>query len=173
MANTPRDLGGLLHAASSRLATLGDRVLAPLKITSTQWKVLVVLARHGDLRVSAIVETLQHDQAAVSRLVTRMQRSGLVRRCDDPNDARAGVVQLTAQGRSTYRRCEARLRTVMGGLERSLSATEQVLLRSLLTRFVCAVDDSLKRRAAQTRSLWPVNARRSGPKPKATARRHR
>lgn len=146
---TVRELGALLHAASSRLATLGDRVLAPLKVTSAQWKVLVLLARHGDLRVSMIVEMLQHDQAAVSRLVTRMKRTGLVRRRDDPNDARAGVVQLTAMGRTTYHRCEARLRAVMGGLERSMKPAERVLLKSLLSRFASAIDDSVKKRTVR------------------------
>lgn len=146
MGKNGHTLGALLHAASTRLATLGDRVLKPLKVTSTQWKLLVVLARHGDLRVSAIVEVLQHDQAAVSRLVARMARAGLVRRRGDPTHARASVVQLTARGRATYQRCEALLRKVMGRLERSLRPSEHERLKASLVRFNAAIDDALKRR---------------------------
>jgi len=150
MERPVQELGALLHAASTRLSTLGDRVLKPLNVTSAQWKVLVVLARRGDLRVSVIVETLQHDQAAVSRLVTRMQRAGLVRRLDDPGDARAGVVQLTAKGRATYQQCEARLRAVMDGLEHSLSPDERVRIKALLVRLTAAIDEAL--------TQWPVQS---------------
>lgn len=51
-----QDFGALLNAASSGLSTLGDRVLKPLRVTSAQWKVLVVLARRGPSRVSDLVQ---------------------------------------------------------------------------------------------------------------------
>lgn len=144
MPNPVQDFGALLNAASSGLSTLGDRVLKPLEVTSAQWKVLVVLARRGPCRVSDLVQVLEHDQAAVSRLVTRMETTGLVVRRDDPNDARAGVVALTARGEKTYRRCDEKLRTVMGGLQRSLKPREQQVLHELLTRFTAAIDAALE-----------------------------
>lgn len=149
-----QDFGGLLNAAAAGLSTLGDRVLRPLKVTSVQWKVLVVLARRGDSRVSDLVAVLEHDQAAVSRLVGRMERSGLVRRGDDPDDARAGVVSLTARGQKTYQRCDEKLRAVLGTLERSLKPTEQAELRRLLTKFTTAIDEALEQR--------PVHRNRRG-----------
>lgn len=144
-----QDFGGLLNAASSGLSTLGDRVLKPLKVTSAQWKVLVVLARRGDSRVSDLVAVLEHDQAAVSRLVGRMERSGLVRRADDPDDARVGVVSLTKTGERTYQRCEEKLRAVMGSLQRALKASEQAELRRLLMKFTTAIDAALEQQTAR------------------------
>jgi len=144
-----RDLGALLHAASAGLATLGDRALKPLHVTSAQWKVLVVLARLGDLRGSRLVSVLKHDQAATSRLVMRMEAAGLVRRREDSADARAGVISLTRKGRAAYQRCDARLRAVMGGLERTLGQTEQRMLRMLLERFTDAIEAALGARAAR------------------------
>lgn len=143
MANPVQDFGALLNAASSGLSTLGDRVLKPLRVTSAQWKVLVVLARRGPSRVSDLVQVLEHDQAAVSRLVTRMELAGLVARRDDPNDARAGAVTLTTHGRKTYQRCDEKLREVMGSLQGSLKPREQQHLRELLTKFTTAIGAAL------------------------------
>lgn len=140
------DFGGLLNAAASGLSTLGDRALKPLKLTSTQWKVLVVLARRGDSRISDLVRVLNHDQAAVSRLVARMERAGLVRRASDPDDARAGRVSLTARGRTAYQRCDAVLRSVMKHLQSTLSPTERAELRRLLIKFTDAIDSALDQR---------------------------
>jgi DNA-binding MarR family transcriptional regulator len=139
-----RDLGALLHAASAGLATLGDRALKQLHVTSAQWKVLVVLARLGDLRGSRLVSVLKHDQAATSRLVMRMEAAGLLRRRVDSDDARATVISLTRKGRAAYQRCDARLRAVMGGLEDTLGSTEQRLLRMLLERFTDAIEEALR-----------------------------
>lgn len=138
------DLGALLNASSSRLSTLGDRVLKPLAVTSAQWKVLVVLARRGPSRVTDLVEVLEHDQAAVSRLVGRMERTGLVAREGHPEDARAVVLVLTRKGRRVYARCDEQLREVMRGLEAALTAAEQKTLRRLLVRLTASIDAALE-----------------------------
>lgn len=137
------ELGALLNAASRGLSTLGDRVLQPLHVTSAQWKVLVVLARQGPCRVADLVEVLDHDQAAVSRLVGRMEQAGLVERHLDPDDARAGVWRLTRKGRATYTRCDERLTEVMGALLAALSPGEAEQLSELLTTFTAAVQRAL------------------------------
>lgn len=149
--NADHDFGALLNTASRRLSAVGDRVLKPHKVTSAQWKVLVVLARNADSRVADLVEVLDHDQAAVSRLVTRMERAGLVRRRADPADARAGFVSLTAAGRKTYTRCDDLLRAVMNGLQTSFSSDELADLRRLLTKFTQAIDAELDRPVRRVR----------------------
>jgi DNA-binding MarR family transcriptional regulator len=153
------ELGALLNAAASGLARLGDRVLKPLKVTSAQWKLLVVLARQGPARVSDLVARLQHDQAATSRLVSRLERAGLVRRRAHPDDARAGVVELTARGHRAYVACEVKLREVMGALEEQLGAPQQRALRGLLARFAQAVDAALPGPSPRRRA--PAGRRRA------------
>lgn len=75
-----------------------------------------------------------------------MEVAGLVVRRDDPNDARAGAVALTARGRKTYERCDEKLREVMGTLQRSLKPAEQQQLRALLTKFAAAIGTALEAR---------------------------
>ena len=122
---------------------MGDRVLKPHKVTSAQWKVLVVLARTEASRVADLVEVLDYDQAAISRLVARMERVGLVRRQADPSDARAGLVTLTPAGQKTYARCDEKLRAFMSTLQTSLTSNELADLRRLLRKFTLAIDAQL------------------------------
>ncbi len=145
------ELGALLNAAASGLSTLGDRVLKPLKVTSAQWKVLVVLARQGPARVSELVARLQHDQAATSRLVARMEVAGLVRRIDDPNDARGGVIELTPRGQRAWVACDARLREVMADLEQQAGTRRSRPLSEHLAHFADAVSKALEAPAPRTR----------------------
>ncbi len=152
MPSRDHDFGALLNSASRRLSALGDRVLKPHNVTSAQWKVLVVLARNEASRVADLVEVLDYDQAAISRLVARMERVGLVRRRADPADARAGFVSLTPAGRETYTRCEQKLRAVMRTLQTSFTSNEFADLRRLLSKFTLAIDAQLDTPAPRARS---------------------
>jgi DNA-binding MarR family transcriptional regulator len=141
-----QDLGGLLQASSSRMSTLGDRVLGALGVTTPQWKVLVVLARNGPSRLTQLVEALSHDQAALSRLVVRMEKSGLVERADDPADARAQIVRLTRKGTRAYQRCDVELRPIIGELSAALGPAGDEHLKVLLNRLIEAIGEALSRR---------------------------
>jgi len=155
------DLGALLHASSGHLWTLGDRVLGPLGVTTPQWKVLVLLARGGEARVSHLVAVLQHDQAATSRLVARMEQRGLLVRAADPSDARVSIVRLTAQGRSIYAKCDVKLRAVMGRVTAALGPSGATRLRSLLARFTSALQLELAGQAPLRRRRIPSRRARA------------
>jgi DNA-binding MarR family transcriptional regulator len=79
-----------------------------------------------------------------------MQRAELVCRRRDPDDARAGVVSLTASGRLRYARCHEKLTAVMGSLEHALEPGERTELRRLLTKFTAAIDAAAERSGAAT-----------------------
>jgi MarR family transcriptional regulator, organic hydroperoxide resistance regulator len=138
-------LGQVLQRASSGLATLGNRVLAPTGVTSSQWKVLALLTTAGEARVNQLVEALDSDQAAVSRLVARMEHAGLLRRRADRRDARATALTLTARGRKASHACDRRLRRVMRALLEGLRPGERRTLVALLTRLNLAVAAALAR----------------------------
>jgi len=123
-----------LHAASAGLTTLGDRALVPLGFTFAQWRVLVALEGAGAARVSDLVEALAHDQAALSRLVARLEAAGLVRRVQVPGDARAARLLLTTRGELAVRAGRRRLASVLGRLTAPFSGTERAQLQGLLGR---------------------------------------
>ncbi|MEV4812648.1 MarR family winged helix-turn-helix transcriptional regulator [Micromonospora avicenniae] len=72
--------------------------LAPWDVSPSQARALGVLARHGVLRPGALAEHLRIAPRSATEVVDDLQRRGLVERRPDPNDRRATLVALTAEG---------------------------------------------------------------------------
>ena len=89
------------------LTTEGDRLSAPLGLSSARWKILGALARsESPLTVSQIARTMGQSRQAVQTLVNAMSGAGLVSFQDNPNHRRAKLVVLSTDGQDRYRRME-------------------------------------------------------------------
>src|SRR5688500_18439341 len=66
--------------------------------TFTTLSVLHTLTHRGPMRLTALTTTEQITQPAVTQLVGRLERDGLVERRPDPDDRRAVIVQVTPAG---------------------------------------------------------------------------
>lgn len=73
----------------------------------------------GDVRITELADRLGIDPPAVTRKVQQLERSGLLSRSTDPEDARACLVQLTSEGRRSIERL---LRARQDWLEQMLQA---------------------------------------------------
>lgn len=73
---------------------------AGLEITLPQWRVLVVVGGSGDAgaTVSEIATRIGAAVSPASKLVTRLERRGLLRTAKDPADRRVTRVRLTEAG---------------------------------------------------------------------------
>lgn len=95
------------------------------RLSFTTLSVLHTLARRSPARITELTATEQVTTSAITQLVTRLERDGLVRRAPDPSDGRATLVHITDAGREIVesRRADraARLVPLLGGL----SATER------------------------------------------------
>lgn len=92
-----------------------DRVLHQHGLCASDFEVLDVLAegsgRGGSggpegapsFRVQEISERVHLSQSALSRLIARLEKDGLVQRCMCPEDRRGVRVALTAKGRTLHR----------------------------------------------------------------------
>ncbi|NYI03796.1 MarR family winged helix-turn-helix transcriptional regulator [Allostreptomyces psammosilenae] len=102
------------------------------RLSFTTLSVLHTLARRGPVRLGELTATEQVTQSAVTQMVTRLERDGLVERRPDPTDGRAVLVHITAAGAEVVaaRRADrtARLAPV---LER-LSAEERSAIAAAL-----------------------------------------
>lgn len=97
--------------------------LAPWDLSPSLARALSVLARDGDLRLSALAERLRIVPRSATEVVDDLQRRGLADRRPDPGDRRAVLVTLTAAGQETA-----------GAIQRARQAEGE--------RFFAALDES-------------------------------
>ncbi|AIQ14037.1 MarR family transcriptional regulator [Paenibacillus durus] len=68
------------------------------KLSFTTLSVLHTLSRKSPMRLTELTATEQVTQSAITQLVTRLERDGLVERRPDPNDGRVVQVHITVLG---------------------------------------------------------------------------
>ncbi|HZR50816.1 MAG TPA: MarR family transcriptional regulator [Streptosporangiaceae bacterium] len=76
------------------------RLPAVPRLSFTTLSVLHTLSRRSPLRLGELTATEQVTQSAVTQLVTRLERDGLVERRPDPSDGRGVRVHITEAGRA-------------------------------------------------------------------------
>lgn len=68
------------------------------RLSFTTLSVLHTLARLGPMRLTELTASEQVTQSAVTQIVAKLERDGLVARRPDPSDGRAVLVSVTAAG---------------------------------------------------------------------------
>jgi DNA-binding MarR family transcriptional regulator len=109
---TTENTGFLLAKASQRFNEL---LMAGLtkkgypEVRPSYGSVLVPLFAEGDLRLGEIADRARMSKQAITGLVARCEKDGLIARVRDPGDGRAFRISLTARGRRLRRAAEATL----------------------------------------------------------------
>ncbi|HEX3907204.1 MAG TPA: MarR family transcriptional regulator [Mycobacteriales bacterium] len=108
-AETPARLRAVVGKLSRRInaATRGSTM------TPSQLSALGSIARQGPVRLSDLAELETLNPTMLSRIVANLDDAGLVHRRSDPDDRRAGLVEVTASGRRTHDRLRAQRATVL------------------------------------------------------------
>jgi DNA-binding MarR family transcriptional regulator len=137
-------------------ATLSVRHLA--RGTSlTSRNVLAALAAEGPCRLTALATATGIAQPAMTQLVGRMEREGLVVRLIDPEDGRATLVAITDAGRALRAEQRQSVRERMAELLDKLSADNQATL-ALAMRVAMPLLQQLTRDAAEHPQSEPAAA---------------
>jgi len=130
METLPFEIAETAHA----LRKAFDRRAVGLGVTRAQWKVLFRLERQPGLRQIELADMLDIEPITLSRIVDRLEESGLVERLADPADRRAWRLHVTAKAQPLI----AKLHTVgdelvahaFAGIDRAdIELTRQVLAR--------------------------------------------
>lgn len=97
--NPPTDLNVAdLTLALEDLTRILIRLPSIEKLSFTTLSVLHTLSRKSPMRLTELTATEQVTQSAITQLVTRLERDGLVERRPDHNDGRVVQVHITALG---------------------------------------------------------------------------
>lgn len=133
----PRNcVGRLLHYVKLSMTDALDEELAPLGITSAQFAILVMLHDADADSASDLCKTASYDQGAMTRMIDRLERKGLVNRVRSPDDRRRVNLELTREGRAVYPKLIASAANVNNRFLRGFSKTEVEALETLLQRML-------------------------------------
>jgi DNA-binding MarR family transcriptional regulator len=85
---------------------------------------------------SELCKGISYDPGAMTRMLDRLERRGLVRRVAHPNDRRAFNLELTAEGKAVYPKLRASVMKVLNRFLGGFSQKEAQQLESLLRRML-------------------------------------
>src|SRR5215475_15270557 len=92
-----------LFRLNSLLLTAGDRLVAPLGLTSARWQILGAIAyAERPEPVSWLARGLRANRQNVQRIINDLHSEGMVAFEANPHHRRAQLVVLTDKGRQTF-----------------------------------------------------------------------
>lgn len=132
MESPDRTLGFLLHDVARLLRKRFDQNARELDLTRSQWQVLAHLARNEGIQQGALAELMEVEPITLTRIIDRLQDSGLVERRADPRDRRAWLLYFKPMAGPTLEKVkEIGAITRQEALEGISKADYQLLMRIL------------------------------------------
>jgi DNA-binding MarR family transcriptional regulator len=149
------EVGGIAEALRVGTSLMVRHLVRGTSLTSRN--VLQALATEGPFRLTALAAATGIAQPAMTQLVGRMDREGLVVRLIDPEDARATLVVITDAGRALRDELRQSTHERMAELFDRLSADDQATL-ALAMRVALPLLQQLTRDAAEHSQSEPAAA---------------
>lgn len=131
-----RGIGRLLGQVKMAMLDAMDSEFAQFDITAAQFVILVTLAEGEADSASAMCRSVSYDPGAMTRMIDRLERKGLVRRVRSPHDRRKVNLELTPAGKAAYPKLIAVAATVLNRLLRGFTKSEVHQLESFLVRML-------------------------------------
>jgi MarR family transcriptional regulator for hemolysin len=130
METLPFEIAETAHA----LRKAFDRRACGHGVTRAQWKVLFRLSRNPGMRQIELADMLDIEPITLSRIIDRLEESGLVERLSDPTDRRAWRLHVTAKARPLIEKlrgiADEMLAEAFAGIDpKNIEITRQVLGR--------------------------------------------
>ena len=130
-----------LQIAAHRLQKVADRaLLAEAKINTAQAAALAVIGAQGSATQRDVAGQLGINESAMTPMVGRLLKMGLLKRVRDEDDVRAWRLRLSADGRSALKRVEQPFRGINQRIEAVLTAEEIMQLADYLKRIASTFD---------------------------------
>jgi DNA-binding MarR family transcriptional regulator len=91
-----------LFRATGLILTAGDRLVAPLGLTSARWRILGAIAGERPQPVAWLARDLGANRQNLQRIVNDLHADGLVAFETNPHHRRAQLVLLTDKGKRAF-----------------------------------------------------------------------
>ena len=129
-------VGAYIGRARRTIVEAIDQKLAPLDISHAQWIVVMLLGDGAAATAAELCKILIYDPGAMTRLLDRLEKKGVLRRVRARGDRRTVRLKLTAEGKRLYPRILEALVEVFNRLLRGFSRRDVRQLEDLLKRMV-------------------------------------
>ena len=129
-------VGAYIGRARRTIVEAIDQKLAPLDISHAQWIVVMLLGDGAAATAAELCKILVYDPGAMTRLLDRLEKKGVLRRARTKGDRRTVRLELTAAGKRLYPRILEALVEEFNRLLRGFSKREVRQLQELLKRMV-------------------------------------
>lgn len=138
----PKTIGFLLNDTERMFRRAFDARSRELGITATQSRVLGYVLRNPGIRQRSLAELIEVEPITLSRMISRLEQSGLIVRSADPTDRRARLLDLTPLAEPLLDELRKTARAVVAEATDGFSTAE----REQLTNLVERVRSNLSRR---------------------------
>lgn len=127
-----------LLKASKLLLAVSARSLAAVEdpVTLPQFKLLVVLAAHGDAKLVTLAERLGVNPSTAMRMLDRLIAAGLAERQTNPGNRRETALRVTPGGRRLVHDVTAARHREIAAIVARLAPEQRTALVAALTAFI-------------------------------------
>jgi DNA-binding MarR family transcriptional regulator len=141
----------LLFATGRQLSTLLHEEMADSPFTPDEFAVTSVLLLEQPVRPTELARLTGLRPTTLSNYLRRLEAAGVVSRRRDPDDGRASLVELTAEGRERTEACFPGFASAIGSFQKALAETgvPELDVVELLESVSRALDLALEKVAAE------------------------
>ena len=133
---TPSEsVGYLIRGAWQNLLKNIDAEMHELDLTGMQWGPLLFIAKSSCNTVTDCASASFSDNAAMTRMLDRLEAKGFLYRVRNAQDRRIVNVELTGSGKEIARQIPARLVRVLNHHLQGFSMAELEMFKDMLRRF--------------------------------------
>ena len=126
------ELGFLVSSVRSAIWGSIEAELQPLDITAAQFVVFNSIAMGKGRTIGEFCRLLGYDSGAMTRLLDRIEKKGLIRRVPNPEDRRSFLLELTPESRAVFPQAKKRVQAVFKRLLAGFDEKQAAALRQSL-----------------------------------------
>jgi DNA-binding MarR family transcriptional regulator len=134
--NPGNGIGRLLSRVKIEMHEALERELAPFDITAAQFVIILNLASGEVDSASKLCKGVSYDPGAMTRMLDRLERKGLLRRVRCGDDRRKVILELTSEGKAVYPKLIATYVEVLNRFMHGFTKAEVRQLETLLSRML-------------------------------------